>query len=370
MKRFGLLLVAGILVLSFASLAVAQEVVRIAVYGPMTGEHAEYGRSFRVSAELQAEQWNARGGAGGFRVEVVAFDDRNSGEEAATIAERVVDDMLVVGIIGSYTSGVSMAATPTFQEYGLVNISASASHPDFTKAGNYIFRNNTVISVEGAGTLRAVDEILNARNIGMLSIMTDWGRATAEIMQGLIEANPNVTLVIHEEVLDGSDDYSTPIANFRAAGVDAVIVVGMHNTFVPFARQFRQQDPNIGMAAFANLYDQQVIDLGGPLVNGTVFPVAYFNESDDPLVIAYRDAFVAVVGRNPSSLAAQAYDAAGIILQAVENTRSRDRAVIRNYIANIVYHGVGGEIVFDEDGEAQKEFMVIQIQDGRFVLVD
>ncbi|MCL2008987.1 MAG: ABC transporter substrate-binding protein [Synergistaceae bacterium] len=368
-KLLGLLL-AVCLVLSPAGLAAAQDTVKIAVYGPMTGEHAEQGRSFRVSAELQAEKWNKRGGAGGFKVVVVAFDDRNDAEEAAKIAEQVAGDMDVVGIIGSYTSGVSMAATPVFQKAGLVNISPSASHPNFTKAGKYIFRNNTIINVEGAGTLRAVDRILEAGKIGMLSIMTDWGKATAEIMEGLIERNPNVTLAAHEKCIDGSDDYSAPIANFRAAGVEAVIVVGMHNTFVPFARQYRQQDPNIGLAAFANLYDQQVLDLGGPLVEGTVFPVAYFNESDDPAVIEYRDAYHAVTGRYPSSLAAQSYDAAGIICEAIDDIRGKDRAYIRDYIAKIRYNGVGGEIVFDPEGEAQKVFMILQIQDEKFVYVD
>ncbi|GHS85852.1 hypothetical protein AGMMS49957_02810 [Synergistales bacterium] len=348
----------------------ADKIAKIAVYGPMTGEHAEYGLGFRYATELQVEKWNKQGGAGGYKLEVVVFDDKNNGEEAATIAERVVEDMDVVGIIGSYVSGVSMAATPTFQEAGLVNISASASHPDFTSAGDYIFRNNTIISVEGASTVRGVDKVLGAKKIGLLSIMTDWGRATAQIMTKLIADNPNLTLVIHEECTDGSDDYSTPIANFKAAGVDAVIIVGMHNTFVPFARQYRQQDPKIGLAAFANLYDDQVLKLGGEYVENTVFPVAYFNESDEPNIVEFRDAFHARAGKNPSSLSAQAYDAAGMICEAIEKTKSNDRAKIRDYIANIDYNGVGGEIKFDSRGEAQKVFMVLQIKGGKFVKVD
>ena len=189
-------------------------------------------------------------------------------------------------------------------------------------------------------------------------------------MVKLIEDNPNLTLTIHEECSDGSDDYSTPIANFRAAGVDAVIVVGMHNTFVPFARQYRQQDSKIGLAAFANLYDDQVLKLGGEYVENTVFPVAYFNESDDPAVIEFRDAFHALAGKNPSSLSAQAYDAAGMICEAIDRTKSKDRAKIRDYIANINYDGVGGKIEFDSRGEAQKVFIVLQIKNGKFVKVD
>jgi branched-chain amino acid transport system substrate-binding protein len=152
--------------------------------------------------------------------------------------------------------------------------------------------------------------------------------------------------------------------------VDAVIIVGMHKTFVPYDRQKRQQDTKIGLAALAKLNDDQVLKLGGEYVENTVFPVAYFNESDDPTVIEFRDAFNALAGKNPSSLSAQAYDAAGMICEAIDKTQGNDRAKIRDYIANIDYDGVGGKIQFDSRGEAQKVFMVLQIKDGKFLKVD
>jgi branched-chain amino acid transport system substrate-binding protein len=372
MRRICLLLVVLMALSMLVSCAPADKkddmVVKIAVAAPMTGDHAEYGISYFESAKLMAAKWNENGGAGGYTIEIVQFDDKSSGEEAATIAERLVEDMSVVGVIGSYTSGTIMAATPTYQDNGLCVISPSASHPDYSKHGNYIFRNNTVISVEGATSIECAEDNLNSKKIGILYIKTDWGAATNQIMQELI-AKTSMELVRVEECIDGSDDYSTPIANFENAGCDTILVVGMHNTFVPFARQYRGVNPDIQFVAFANLYNQQVIDLGGEAVEGTYFPVAYFNESDDPKVIEYRDGFIEAVGKSPSSLAAQAYDAAGIYCEAIAAV-GNDRAAIRDYIANISYEGVGGMIQFDEVGDAQKTFMKIVIRDGKFVLVD
>ena len=201
----------------------------------------------------------------------------------------------------------------------------------------------------------------------MLFIKTDWGLSTAEIVRALCEEQ-GLNLVCEQECMDGSDDYSVQIANFRSDGCDAIIVVGMHNTFVPFARQYRQIDPKIGLVAFANLYDRQVIELGGEFVEGTVFPVAYFNESDDPAVIEFRDEFVKRFGKEPSSLAAQAYDAAGIIMEAIDHV-GKDRAAVRDYVESISYDGVGGTITFDENRDAQKVFMKLQIQDGKFIRI-
>lgn len=344
---------------------------KIAVFAPMTGDHAEYGLSYKVAAEIMAKKWNDAGGAGEYTIEVVAYDDKSSGDEAAAIAEKIVMDQDIVGSIGSYTSGVVMAATPILQEYGLPIIAPSASHPDYTKEGNYIFRNNTMINVEAAATIEAVVGYQGIQKIGLLYIKTDWGVSTSAIVEEIVasRASDGLEIVAKEECMDGSDDYSVAIANFEAAGCEGIVVVGMHNTFVPFARQYRQVNPDIKLSAFANLYNQQVIDLGGEAVEGTVFPVSYFNESDDPLVVEFRDAYFAIQNTYPSGLACQAYDAAGMFCEAISKVGA-DRAAIRDYIQDIQYTGAGGEISFDAEGEAQKQFVGLVIQDGKFVLTN
>lgn len=347
----------------------AKKTVKIAVFAPMTGDHAEYGLSYKLAAEIQAKKWNDAGGAGDYMIEVVSYDDKSNGDEAAAIAERMVMDKDIVGTIGSYTSGVVMAATPILQEYGLTLIAPSASHPDYTKEGNYIFRNNTMIAIEAEGTLDAVINYQKIKKVGILYIKTDWGVSTSAIVEDLIAKRDGaLEIVAKEECMDGSDDYSVPIANFEAAGCEGIIVVGMHNTFVPFARQYRAVNPDINLAAFANLYNQQVIDLGGEAVEGTVFPLSYFNESDDPLVIEFRDAFHAAEGKYPSSLACQAFDAAGMYCEAISKVGA-DRAAIRDYIQDINYTGAGGNITFDDQGEAIKSFFGVVIKDGKFQLI-
>ena len=343
-------------------------VARIAVFAPMTGEHAEFGLNYRAAAELQAELWNARGGAGGFRIEVVYFDDRNMGEEAAAIAERMILDPLIMGSIGSFTSGTVMAATPILQEYGMVNISPSASHPDYTAEGNYIFRNNTMIAIEGSALVDLLIEHHDSSRIGILYIRTDWGLITGEIMYDLVNARDNLEVVIVEATLDGADDFSVAIANFEAANVDTIIVAGMHNTFVPFARQYRAVNPDIKFGAFANLYNPQVLELGGDAVDGVVFPVTYSNESTDPGAVEFREGFLAATGRLPCALTSHAFDSAGILIQAIANV-GMDRSAIRDYLDIIEFHGVGGLTTFDEFGDAYKSFLGVIARDGAFRLL-
>ena len=75
------------------------EKIQIAVCGPMTGDNSEYGIGFYNAAVLKAKEWNDNGGVLGQQVEIVQYDDKNTAEEAPTIAQKIISDKKVVGVI-------------------------------------------------------------------------------------------------------------------------------------------------------------------------------------------------------------------------------------------------------------------------------
>lgn len=85
-----------------------QKPVKIAVVGPLTGDFAEYGMGFKNAAILRAKQINEAGGVlGGRQIEIVDFDDKNSGEEAASIAERIAGNKDIVGVVSLMEIGLN-----------------------------------------------------------------------------------------------------------------------------------------------------------------------------------------------------------------------------------------------------------------------
>ncbi|MFW6679957.1 ABC transporter substrate-binding protein [Lacrimispora sp. AGF001] len=343
--------------------------VKIAVAGPMTGDNSEYGIGFTNAAKLMADQWNAQGGVLGKQIEIVPYDDKNTSEEATTIAQKIVSDGDISGVIGHFSSGVCMTAAPIYQENKIIEISPSASHPDYSKIGNYIFRNNTVISKEGAASVDIAVHDLKKKNIGIISIMTDWGTNTSGIIKDLITGlnDPNVKVVAHEEVMEGSDDYTPAITKLNEAGADVVICCGMYNLVAPVAKQYKNINPDISIVGFSNAYSQQLIQLGGQAVEGVCFPVIFFSESDDTDVKAYVDEYKKVYGNSPSALTSQAYDSVGILLTAMKEAGTTDSEKVRDKLNEITYKGVTGNIKFDEQGDVDKQFNKVTIKDGKFV---
>ena len=88
---------------------------------------------------------------------------------------------------------------------------------------------------------------LGKKNIGIISIKTDWGVSTSGIVKDLVGEmeDSGAKVVAHEEVIEGSDDYRPAITKLNEAGADVVICVGMYNLVAPVARQYKEINPDI-----------------------------------------------------------------------------------------------------------------------------
>ena len=340
--------------------------IRIAVAAPMTGDNAEYGIGFYQAALLKAKEWNDRGGVLGRPIEILQYDDKNNAEEAATIAQKIAAEKDIAAVIGHFSSGVSMTAAPTYQENKIVEISPSASHPDYSGLGDYIFRNNTVISKEGAASVDIAVNDLGKKKVGILSIITDWGTSTAGIIKELV-VQADAQVVGHEEVMEGSDDYTPAITKLREAGAEVIICCGMYNLVASVSKQYKAVDPQIEIVGFSNAYSQQLLELGGEAVEGVSFPVVFFSESEDPEIKDYVERYTKEYGSAPSALTSQAYDSVGLVLTAIERSGSADPEVIKTTLYELEYPGVTGLTRFDERGDVDKDFVKVTIENGKFV---
>jgi len=83
---------------------------------------------------------NQAGGIVGIPLKVVIADDKNNAELAQTVAETLVNNNEILGVVGHYSSGVSLAAAPIYEEGNLVAISPISTSVKLSTAGDYIFR--------------------------------------------------------------------------------------------------------------------------------------------------------------------------------------------------------------------------------------
>ena len=372
MKKTLALFLSCVMMLSFAMGAMAQTsgVVKIAVAAPMTGDNAEYGTGFYNAAMMAAEEVNAVGGlqVGGktYTVEVLKFDDKSDSDEAQIVAEKIVSDPDIIGVIGHFSSGICMVAAPTYNESKYVEISPTASHPDYSAIGDYIFRNNTVITVETrTGAEIAVND-LGASKVGVLSIDTEWGVSAGNAMEAHIK-DMGKEVALRQQVGVDQVDFATEIANFKAAGAQVVMVAGMYGTLAPFAVARDNSGFDVPLVGCSNAYTASLIEIAGKSAEGIYAPVSFFAGSPDPRVQTYVAKYKGLYGSAPSALTTQAYDSAFILMDAVTRAGSFDREAIKDAMYATAFEGLSGYTTFNEIGDAQKVFTKIMVADGAFV---
>ena len=370
-KIFALVLT---LALMLSCCAFAEGSIKIAVAAPMTGDNAEYGIGFANAAKLMASQWNEEKGGvtvgdETYTIEIVEYDDKSDSDEAAIIAENIVSDEDIWGVIGHFASGICMVAAPTYQDAQYVNISPTSSHADYSGIGDYIFRNNTVITVETrTGAEMAVND-LGGQAIGVLSIDSEWGQSAGNAMEANIQ-DIGGNFVLRQEVSTDAVDFATEIANFKAAGCDVIMVAGMYGTLAPFAVACNNSDYDVKLVGCSNAYTNNLIEIAGEAAEGIYAPVSFFAGSTDERIQAYVAAYTEAYGAAPSALTTQAYDSTGILLEAIVRAGKLDREAIKDAMYETEYDGMSGYTTFDEIGDAQKVFTKIMVKDGAFVVAE
>ncbi len=345
----------------------SDNVVKIAVVGPQTGDYAEYGKGFVEASQIMVDQWNNQ--VLDKTVELVSFDDKNDPKEAAIIAEKIVSDSSFVGVIGHFASGVCMAASPTYQQGKIIEISPSASHPDYTKEGDYIFRNNTVIRIEASVSLDMAVKELEGKRLGLAVLNNDWGQSTRGILQELVTDRSDCEIVAEVVFNDTETDFNSLITTMEQSNVDVIIVIAMYRPLAGIANASVASGNNFGLVGFSNAYNQELINLGKENVENVHFPTIFFHESPDPMVQDFVGEYVERYNKTPSSLTAQAYDSLGILLDAIERADSTEAEDIRNAVSATQYRGVTGTTTFDAIGDAIKSFNRVKVENGSFVIV-
>src|SRR5882672_1323760 len=113
--------------------ALAQETIKIGVFGPMTGGAAGYGQSEREAIDLVVEEVNGSGGLLGKKIQLFYGDDAGKPEQAVSIVNRFITADEVVMVLGGISSPTSMAVSQVTGQEKVPQIIVAATAARITK---------------------------------------------------------------------------------------------------------------------------------------------------------------------------------------------------------------------------------------------
>lgn len=223
------LLLASAAVAAVASGAQAQDQINIGILLGFTGPIESLTPHMGAGAEMAIKEVSDSGKLlGGATVEGVRADSTCIDAAAATAAaERLVTADGVKGIVGGDCSGVTGAALANVAvPNGMVMISPSATSPALSTAEDNGLFFRTAPSDARQGVV--MTEVLMEEGIKEVAVTytnNDYGKGLADSFQAAFEAAGG-TVTINAAHEDGKADYAAEVGALAAAGGERLVVAG------------------------------------------------------------------------------------------------------------------------------------------------
>jgi branched-chain amino acid transport system substrate-binding protein len=371
-SRFSLTLVSGVFLLATACQP-KEKKIRVAIALPLTGDIASLGQGLKRAATLAVEEFNSAKRLPQ-PVEIVAFDDRSDPKEAVSVANRIVSDRGVIGVVGHFNSGCSIPASRVYAQSSIPMLSPASSNPELTlqqlspqwRWPKNIFRVNTTDNVQGAFGADYTFKGLGAKTVAIIHDKTSYGQGVAEEFRKQFESLGG-KIAAFEGLQVGDRDFRSLLTRVKALNPDAMYFGGMFSEGGILVRQARDIGYKKPFVACEANYDPAFLRVAGKAAEGSYVT---FLGSPPELLSSAQDFVAKYKARYPNdelkSYDHYGYEVASILLDALAQV-GPDREKIITYIHGINHSGVLGQTAFDEKGDTlNKTITLFRVEGGAF----
>ncbi len=347
------------------------EPIKFGLLAPLTGTNAEYGQGFEIATKMAADEINSNGGINGRPIEIVVSDSKGEPKESSILARQFADDSEIMAIIGDFTSGASMANAPIVDEAGLVQLSPTASNPDYAGMSDYTFGIMGRQADEGPFFANYIlAKKMGAKKVGVIYINSDWGQSSYKALTDTFE-EAGLELVADANYVDGESDFSSVVTKVRAGNPDTIVI--LDQGAVPKVLTQMQQSgwTDVQISTLGPGASEQLIELSADAAENLYTSTPFFFDPTNEDDMAWAEAFEKEAGFMPTVHPVCAYDCVYVLAEAIRKIDGDiTREAIREQVAATDYTGMTGPIKFNPAGDISRKYIIAQVQDSAWVQVE
>lgn len=213
-------------------------------------------------------------------------------------------------------------------------------------------------------------ENLKAKKVAILrDVKSDYSVGLADYFQKKFK-DLGGEIAIDTSFQSGDIDFKAQLTQIKATKPDAIYVPGYYTEVGLIARQARQLGIEVPLLGGDGWDSSKLYEIGGKAINGNYFSNHYTTESSDPMVSDFIKKYKEKYGETPDALAALGYDAARVMIAAMERTADLKPEQIRDEIAKTKdFQVVTGKITIDSQRNAVKPAVIVKVDGNvnRFV---
>ncbi len=346
--------------------------LKIAILAPLSGDVATFGQSTRDGVLLAVEEWNAKGGVDGKKIEVVVEDSQCNAEAAVSAANKVIDQDGVKFIIGEVCSSASIPVSEIATTKSIFQISPTSTNPSVTVSEDgttkpTIFRACFIDPFQGKVGAKFALNNLGAKTAAVfLDQGNDYVRGLAEVFIAEFEAGGGKVLV--KETYTGDDsDFSAILTKVKDANPDVLYLPDYYSTVNLIAAQAKEKGITAVMLG-GDGWDSA--DLDRVALDGGYFTNHFSDQDTRAIVQDFVKKYTAKYGAAPDALAALAYDAANILFKGIDAAGKADPVAVAKALETGTFEVVSGNVSYDAQHNPVKAAVVLQVKGGQVNYMD
>ena len=311
------------------------ETIKIGLAFPMSGTAAMAGKYSTHGADVLKEELGGKITVGDkeYPVEFVTMDTEGSEEKTTNVFQKLIEEEKVIAIVGPDSSKCMLAAAPIAQNAKCPAITTFGTNTAVTEVGNYIFRACFIDPFQGSVAAAYCDQ----QGYKTACIMFNNADAYAVgLKDAFVENFKGEVLAIEE--YSGADvkDYNVQLTKLAAQNPDVLLLPNLNVEIGLQIQQARTAGLNCPIICGDSADTPDVAKVAGPAIEGVAYVSAFSAESTDEAAKNFVDAYVKLYPDElPNSNAELTYEAAKMVVWAIQNAKTLDRDGVRDALDTI-----------------------------------
>ena len=323
-------------------------------------------------AEMAVTEINQQGGLLGTQVELIGHINKAAIPEVSVqIAEHLIVEDEIIALIGPNRSSHAAEVGPIAQHHGIPMVTTTATNPNVTNAGNFVFMASFTDSFQGAVMAQFAIEDLGIKTAALL---TRHGDLYTEGIAEFFARNFNKLggKIVADEFYEGDPlDFTAQLMNIAAAKPDVLFISGFVQDIARITQQARAMtlqnaagEPTVFLGA--DSWDSELLfNNEDAEIEGSFFSGHFSPDTDEPTALAFVDTYESIYESTPTGGVAVSYDAVKLLFEAVERAGSLDPEEIRKQLAATEnYIGATTIASYDENRHPTKSAVIFTIRNG------
>lgn len=343
-----------------ATVANAQDAIKIGAAFPMSGPNAELGEIFSRAANLAASHINADKMLSK-KLQIVVEDSQATPQGGVVAMNKLINVEKVPYVLSAYTA-VSKAIAPLGERAKVVSINGGAVGPDLAELGQYFWNVIPLVNFEAQVAIPYVVKDKSLNNVALIFVDDPLGEAVQKVLRAEVP-KAGGKLVGEIQVPRAAQQFASIAANVRQLKPDVIYIASFGSQPAQIIKQLRDNGVTQQLISYSAFSIPTIAEL--PEARGALYTTQSIDFNAGALGQRVAKEYKEQSGKDANAYVANYYNAVLLFANLAQALEKAGKPVTGENLlaqrrATPSFEMIGGKMEFQPDGTVA---MPVQIQE-------